>query len=103
MSTYQLSPAVGTIRLVLPTRQEIRTAMLTRPGVAIAGIIAVTVILVAFASAIVVLALNDKSTEALTFAIVAPVVGMLATVMGRVRSIESKVDAAAVTNNADPR
>lgn len=71
--------------------------MLTRPSIAIAAITAITVVLLAFVAAVVVLAMNGKSTEALTFAIVTPIVGMLVSVMNRVRSIESKVDAATTT------
>lgn len=97
MTTYPMSSRPAMIRVSIPTRQEIRTAMLTRPSIAIAAIAAATFVVVAFVTAIVILAVNDKSTEALTFAVVTPVVGMLVSVMGRVRSIESKVDAVAVT------
>jgi len=97
MSVYQLSPVPAMIRVKVPTRQEIRTAMLTRPSIAVAAIAAATFVVLGFVTAIVLLALNDKSTEALTFAVVTPIIGMLVSVMGRVRSIESKVDAVAVT------
>ena len=97
MSVYQLSPVPAMIRVKVPTRQEIRTAMLTRPSIAVAAIVAATFVVLGFVTAIVLLALNDKSTEALTFAVVTPIIGMLVSVMGRVRSIESKVDAVAVT------
>jgi len=85
------------IRVKVPTRQEIRTAMLTRPSIAVAAIVAATFVVLGFVTAIVLLALIDKSTEGLTFAVVTPIIGMLVSVMGRVRSIESKVDAVAVT------
>jgi hypothetical protein len=99
MASYGVSAPAGII-LRVPTRREIRT-MLTRTGIAITAIIAVTVVLLGFVGAIVFLVWHDKSTEALTFAVVTPLIGMLVSVMGRVRSIESKVDAAAVSSNGD--
>lgn len=72
--------------------------MLASPRVAIAAIIAVTVVIVAFVASVVFLVWHDKSTEALTFAIVTPLVGVLVSVLNRVRSIESKVDAVASSN-----
>jgi len=85
------------IRVTIPTRQEIRTAMLTRPSIAVAAIAAATLVVLGFVTAIVILAVNDKSTEGLVLAVVTPVLGMLVSVMNRVRSIESKVDAVQVT------
>jgi hypothetical protein len=72
--------------------------MLTRPSIAITAIVAVTFLVLGFVGAVVFLVWHDKSTEALTFAIVTPLVGVLVSVLNRVRSIENKVDAAAVSN-----
>lgn len=71
--------------------------MFTRPSVAIAAILAVAFVVVALIVGIVLLAWNDKSTEALTLVIAGPLIGALVAVMGRLRSIESKVDAATTT------
>ena len=97
MTTYGLSVRPAMIRVTIPTRQEIRTAMLTRPSIAVAAIAAATLVVLGFVTAIVILAVNDKSTEGLVLAVVTPVLGMLVSVMNRVRSIESKVDAVQVT------
>jgi hypothetical protein len=90
MAFYDVSAPAGII-LRVPTRREIR-AMLTRPSIAIAAIIAITVVIVAFVGAIAFLVWHEKSTEALTLVVVGPFMAALVAVMSRLRSIESKVD-----------
>lgn len=91
MVTLTASPT--TIR-TLPTREEWR-AMLRDWRVAITLIVAATVILLAFIAAVVFLAWQGRSTEALTAAIVAPVVGALVALLRRLGSLDAKVDAVA--------
>lgn len=97
MSAIGLSAPPATIRWMIPTRQEIRAAMTSSPNIVIAAITAVTVVVLALIAGVVLLAFNDKSTEALTLVIAGPLVAALVAMMGRLRSIESKVDAATTT------
>jgi uncharacterized protein YqgC (DUF456 family) len=74
--------------------------MLSSPPVVITAIIAVTLVLVSFVAAVTFLAYAGKSTEALTLAVVGPIIGILASMAARVKSTERKVDAiAAQTTN----
>jgi hypothetical protein len=72
----------------IPTRQELRAIMITRPSVLITTIVCGTLVLLAFVGALVFLTFNGRGTEALTVAVVAPIVGMLVSVSQRVQRIE---------------
>lgn len=69
--------------------------MLQDRTVAIAAIIAGAFVVLGFVAALVFLAWQDKSTEALTAAVVTPVVATLVSLMSRARRTEEKVDALA--------
>lgn len=91
MTTWIVSPPRSTM---LPTRREARE-MLNNPKVAMTLIIAVTVVVLSFVAGLVVLAWHGRSTEALTVAVVTPLIAALVSVMQRMKSTEAKIDALA--------
>ena len=65
--------------------------MLNRPSVAITAIVAGSLIVVAFLSAVVFLAYNDKGTEVLTGAGMIGLVTALATLYQKLKTVERHV------------
>ena len=89
MSTLIMAPLRSKM-ITLPTREEWR-AMLNRPSVAITAIVAGSLIVVAFLSAVVFLAYNDKGTEVLTGAGMIGLVTALATLYQKLKTVERHV------------
>jgi uncharacterized protein YqgC (DUF456 family) len=83
---------LGVRKIGLPTRREMRT-MLQNPWVAVTAIVAGLVVVLAFVSAMVFLAYSGRSTEALTAAVVGPIVGALVNMHNKLSRIEKVVDA----------
>jgi len=82
--------ASGVPRFRFPTREEWRTYM-TSPGVLKTVIICVTLLISLFVGAIVFLAWSGHSTEALTTAIVTPLIAVLVNQTSRLRQLEQAV------------
>jgi hypothetical protein len=70
------------------TRREVK-AMLQHHGLAV--VVAVTWLVTLFVAAIVFLAYHGLGTEALTAAVIAPIVGLLVSVSSRLGRIERQV------------
>lgn len=64
--------------------------MLERPAVAITAIVAATLLLLSFVSALTFLAYTGHSTETLAFVIITPVVGLLVALLRKMGRIEEK-------------
>ena len=82
----------GTIGL--PTRREAREIVsdaLKRTPVLITAILCATFVVTIFVGSIVYLVYAGKSTEALTGAVIAPLIAILATMGSRLRRVEDKV------------
>jgi len=92
MTTYTGLPMIGNPgRLTLPSMREMRAAAMNRPSVMITGLLCATVIVLAFVGSIVFLALNDRSTEALTITVVTPLVGALVAILSRQKDTQRQV------------
>lgn len=65
--------------------------MLDRTSVIITAIIATAAVLMAFVAGLVVLALNGHSTEALTLAVVGPVIGVMVAFVNRLSALKEQV------------
>lgn len=76
----------------LPTWTEVKAHMFRDRAVMITAILCVTLLLITFVGAIAWLAATNHSTEVLTVVIISPLVAVLASVVGRLRSVEKAVD-----------
>lgn len=85
------APTFVKIGFSLPSRKDVRSAMLTRPWVAVAVIVAATWLVTLFVAALVFLAYNGLGTEALTAAVVTPLVAVLVAQSQRLSRIEKQV------------
>lgn len=66
--------------------------MLSRTAVAVTAIISATLVVLAFVAALTFLAWSGKGTEALTVALVTPVVAVLVSILQRVKTVERRTD-----------
>jgi len=64
---------------------------MNRPSVIITGMLCMTAIVLAFVGALVFLALHDRSSEALTVAVVTPLVGALVAILGRQKAAQQQM------------
>lgn len=95
--------ATGIPRFRLPTRSEWQAYMRDR-AVVITMIICVTLMILGFVGALVYLAVSGHSSEALTAAVIGPLVGVLVGQMTRLKSLEQAVrDAPAIPTPTEDR
>lgn len=90
MVTVDATTGMGTI-VRFPTRTELR-AMMDRTSVAVTAIIAATVVVLAFVAALVYMVREGLPTEALTLAVIGPLIGILVSISSRVKETARKVD-----------
>ena len=93
MAIYTGTATRPGIVMRFPTRTEVRAMLFSDRRVVLAAIVAGTLIILAFIAALTFLAWQDRGTEALTVALVTPVVGVLVSILQRVKATETKIDA----------
>lgn len=75
--------------------------MLSRTAVFVTAMICGTILVLSFVGALIVLALNNRSTEVLTLVVIVPVVSILIAVLRRVAKIEEKAEQIKVLANGN--
>lgn len=86
--------------LRLPTRTEVRI-MWQRPAVLVTALLCATFVVSLFVVALALLAYSGHSTEALTAAVVIPIVSLLVNVSRRLSNIERTVNDAGSAASPD--